>query len=235
MKKKTENKKKCGGVKRIFLCTFMFCIAFALLVFLGLTGIYIYVKQDVKSYILSAGEATKLTDIDCILVLGASVENGDTPSPMLRDRLNQGIALYQAGCAPKILMSGDHGSVYYNEVGVMKKYAVSAGVFSEDVFLDHAGFSTYESMYRAKEVFGAKRIVIVTQKYHLTRAVYNARRLGLDAYGVAAEDISYRGQTARNVREYLAIGKDFFMTCFKPEPTLLGNPISLQGDGNVTD
>ena len=104
---------------------------------------------------------------------------------MLRDRLDEGIALYKAGCAPKILMSGDHGSEYYNEVSVMKNYAIKQGVPSEDIFLDHAGFSTYESMYRARAIFGAEKVVIVTQKYHLTRAVYNAKNLGMDAYGVA--------------------------------------------------
>lgn len=235
MKKNTDNKKKRWGVKQFILSACLFCLAFFLLIFLGLTGIFIYVKHEVKSNILTVEQAEALSDVDCILVLGASVKNGDTPSPMLRDRLEQGIALYQAGCAPKILMSGDHGSEYYNEVGVMKRYAVDAGVASEDIFLDHAGFSTYESMYRAKEVFGASRVIIVTQKYHLARAVYNARRLGIDAYGVAAEDIRYSGQFPRDVREFLAIGKDFFMTFLKPEPTLLGSPISLQGDGNVTD
>ena len=235
MKRKTDINKKRGGVKKAFLYVFTFCLAFLFLVLLGLTGICIYVKQDVNPYILSEEEAAGLADVDCIIVLGASVKNGDTPSPMLRDRLDQGIVLYQSGCAPKLLMSGDHGSEYYNEVGVMKKYAISAGVAPEDVFLDHAGFSTYESMYRAKEIFGAKRVIIVTQEYHLTRAVYNARKLGLDAYGVAAENVKYSGQLPRNVREYLAIGKDFFMTIFKPEPNLLGNPISLEGDGDVTN
>lgn len=228
-------KKKRIGVKRFLFCAFMFCLACLVLVLLGLTGIYIYVKQDVNPYILTEEEAAGLSDVDCIIVLGASVKNGDTPSPMLRDRLDKGIELYQSGCAPKLLMSGDHGSEYYNEVGVMKKYAMEEGVASEDVFLDHAGFSTYESMYRAKKIFGAKRVIIVTQEYHLTRAVYNARKLGLDAYGVAAKNVKYGGQFPRNVREYLAIGKDFCMTFLKPEPTLLGSPISLDGNGNITD
>ena len=154
---------------------------------------------------------------------------------MLRDRLDEGIALYKAGCAPKILMSGDHGSQYYNEVSVMKKYAIEQGVPSEDIFLDHAGFSTYESMYRARAIFGAEKVVIVTQKYHLTRAVYNAKKLRMDAYGVAAKPVKYGGQTIRNIREYLAISKDFIMTFIKPEPTVLGNPISLDGSGDVTN
>lgn len=215
------------------LCMFLF--AFALLVFLGLTGIYIYVKHDVNPRLLTEEEAVGMEAADCIIVLGASVKNGDTPSPMLRDRLDKGIALYKAGLAPKILMSGDHGSEYYNEVSVMKRYAIANGVPSEDIFLDHAGFSTYESMYRANAIFGAQRVLIVTQEYHLTRAVYNAKMLGMDAYGVAAKPVQYGGQFIRNVREYLAISKDFVMTIIKPEPTLLGSPISLQQNGDITN
>ena len=98
--------------------------------------------------------------------------------------LDDGIALYFAGAAPKIIMSGDNSTVSYNEVKAMKDYAVAQGVPSEDVFCDHAGFSTYESMYRAKHVFGAERIVVATQTYHLYRALYAASGLGLEAVGV---------------------------------------------------
>ena len=90
-------------------------------------------------------------------------------------------------------------------------------------------------MYRARAIFGAEKVVIVTQKYHLTRSVYNAKNLGIDAYGVAAAPINYGGQAIRNIREYLAISKDFVMTFIKPEPTVLGNPISLDGSGDVTN
>lgn len=234
MSKKTKKQNGHGRIARMFgrLCVFL--LACALLLVCGLTVVYLYVRHDVRSSILTEDSGIP-EDIDCIIILGASVKNGDTPSPMLRDRLDKGIELYKAGAAPKILMSGDHGSEYYNEVGVMKQYAIAQGVPSEDIFLDHAGFSTYESMYRAAEVFGAKRVLIVTQSYHLTRAVYDARALGLDAYGVAAAPIKYGGQTVRNIREYLAISKDFVMTLLKPQPTLLGDPISLDGSGDVTD
>ena len=141
MSKKKADKKK-GGFVRAIRNIFVFLIACALLILLGLTGIYIYVKHDVNPRLLKEEDATALSDVDCIIILGASVKNGDTPSPMLRDRLDEGIALYKAGCAPKILMSGDHGSEYYNEVSVMKNYAIKQGVPSEDIFLDHAGFST---------------------------------------------------------------------------------------------
>lgn len=201
----------------------------------GLLGINIYVRQNVKNRILGVDEAQNLENVDCIIVLGASVVNGDTPSPMLKDRLDKAIELYYAGCAPKLIMSGDHGSMYYNEVNVMKKYAMEHGVPSEDIFMDHAGFSTYESMYRAGEIFGAKKVLVVTQQYHLYRSLYNAKRLGLDAYGVAADNIHYNGQSVRDIREYLAVAKDFVKVIFKPEPTLLGSRVSLSGSGDVTN
>jgi DNA repair protein RadC len=123
---------------------------------------------------------------------------------MLADRIAQGVALYENGTSPKLLMSGDHGRADYDEVNAMREMAVQAGLPADDVFMDHAGFSTYESMYRARDVFGAKRIVIVSQKYHLYRALYVAERLGLDAYGVSADLRPYAGQEARELREVLA-------------------------------
>jgi vancomycin permeability regulator SanA len=117
----------------------------------------------------------------------------------------------------------------------MKAYAEKAGVPSENIFEDHAGFSTYESMYRAKEIFKAKKILIVTQEYHLYRAVYDARALGLDAYGVVAEpSMHYGGQTYRDIREVLARNKDFIFSIFKPKPTYLGEAIPISGNGNAT-
>jgi len=200
-----------------------------------LLGINVYVRGTVKERIVSIEEAESLSDVDCIIVLGASVNNNEYPSPMLEDRLKRGIELYYKECAPKIIMSGDHGGLYYDEVNVMKNYAINNGVPSEDVFMDHAGFSTYESMYRAKEVFGADKVIVVTQGYHLDRAVYIGKKMGLDVYGVSAEDIRYGGQFARDVREFLAIGKDFFTTLLNTEPTFLGDNYDLSGSGDVTN
>ncbi len=171
---------------------------------------------------------------DCILVLGCGV-HGDTPSHMLEDRLLQGIELYQSGASEKMIMSGDHGREHYDEVNVMKDFATERGVDSSDIFMDHAGFSTYESMYRAKEIFQAEKILIVTQKYHLYRAVYDARALGLDAYGVASDPRTYAGQLYRDIREILARNKDFVYSIIKPEPTYLGEPIPVNGNGNLTN
>lgn len=230
-----NNKKKKKSIGKTLLGIGIFCVIMVLFVAMGLVGINLYVRMSVKNRLIREDKASEMNDVDAILVLGASVVNGDTPSPMLKDRLDKAIELYFAGCAPKIIMSGDHGGEYYNEVKVMKEYAISKGVPAEDIFMDHAGFSTYESMYRAKEIFGVKKMVVVTQSYHLYRAVYVANRLGVDAYGVAAANTRYSGQSVRDVREYLAVFKDFFQAIVKPKPTLLGNPIDITGDGNVTN
>ena len=187
---------------------------------------------EATPYILPADSADD--GYDCILVLGCGV-NGDTPSHMLEDRLLQGIELYHAGVSDKMLMSGDHGTEQYDEVNVMKDFAIERDVKSSDIFMDHAGFSTYESMYRARDIFKAEKILIVTQGYHLYRAIYDARALGLEAYGVASDPRSYAGQLYRDIREILARNKDFVYGIFKPEPTYLGEAIPVWGNGNETN
>lgn len=142
-----------------------------------------HVRSSAGPRIVSVDEAAALGDVDCVLVLGCGVHPDGRPSDMLADRVACGVALYENGTSPKLLMSGDHGRADYDEVNVMRNAAVQAGLPVDDVFMDHAGFSTYESMYRARDVFGAKRIVVVSQEYHLYRALYVAERLGLDAYG----------------------------------------------------
>ncbi len=173
-------------------------------------------------------------DYECILVLGCGVRPDGSPTPMLRDRLDRGIQLYNLGFASKILLSGDNGQEYYNEVGTMKDYCLDAGVLPVDLFLDHAGFSTYESMYRARDIFGASKVIVVTQKYHEYRAIYIGKKLGMDVYGVAAKDIDYSGQIYRDLREIAARDKDFVKSIVKPKPTYLGEPFDLTGDGRVT-
>lgn len=187
-----------------------------------------------KDRIVSA-EAAASFGADAIVVLGASVYADGTPSGILQDRLDDGIALYFAGAAPKIIMSGDNSTVSYNEVKAMKDYAVAQGVPSEDVFCDHAGFSTYESMYRAKHVFGAERIVVATQTYHLYRALYAASGLGLEAVGVPSDYREYAHQFQYDVREIPARTKDFFKTLLRVPSTFVGDPISLDQSGDVTE
>ena len=213
---------------------------FVVLVIIGIVmlcaalGISEYVKHSVSDRMLTPEGAAELEDIDCIIVLGCRV-NGETPSPMLGDRLLRGIELYDLEAAPKLLMSGDHGQVKYDEVNAMKQFAIDRNVPSEDVFMDHAGFSTYETMYRAKEVFAAKRVIIVTQSYHLYRAVYIAEKLGLEAWGVSSDLQTYIKQPIYDIREILARDKDFVKVIFKPKPTYLGEVIPISGSGDLTN
>ena len=164
--------------KRILL--FLICMGVAGC--LAVVWLSAYVKSETAARILSAEEAAK-QDADCILVLGCGVRPDGTPSLTLTDRLETGIALYRAGAAEKLLMSGDHGTEDYDEVNTMKRIAKESGVPSTDIFMDHAGFSTYDSVYRAKEIFCAEKVIIVSQRYHLPRALYVAEKLGLDCGG----------------------------------------------------
>jgi SanA protein len=193
-----------------------------------------FVKFSTKADIILAEEAN-IPNVDCILVLGAGVWSGGRPSPMLEDRLLQGIQLYNMGVSDRLLMSGDHGREEYDEVNVMKKFAIERGINSEHIFMDHAGFSTYESLYRARDIFETKKIIIVSQQYHLYRALYVAKRLGLEGYGVASDPRIYAGQQYRELREILARVKDFFTVMIKPKPTFLGEVIPVSGDGDLTN
>lgn len=196
-----------------------------------------YVTIGMSSGIVSGLKAVEAADnakADCILVLGAGIRPDGTPSFMLRDRLDKGIELYEADVAPKLLLSGDNGQERYDEVNAMKDYVLAQGVPAEDIFLDHAGFSTYDSIYRAKAVFAVEGAVVVTQKYHLYRALYIAKRLGLQAVGISAEGNHYAGQWGRDVREFLAKNKDFVMCLIKPEPKYLGEVIPITGDGRLS-
>ena len=188
---------------------------------------------------LSAGPYLREVDTagsgDCILVLGAGLLPDGKPSLMLTERINTGVALYKGGAAPRLLMSGDHSREDHDEVNAMKDAAMAQGVPSEDIFMDHAGFSTYDSVYRAREIFGAEKLIIVTQAYHLPRALWIARRMGMEAVGVACDTARYRGQLYRDLREVLARDKDFFKCVLMPEPTYLGEAIPLTGSGDVTN
>ena len=209
-------------------------LALGVLGVLLVLGINTWVVGSVKDRIISEERAAQLQDIDCIIVLGCQVRSDGSPSHMLEDRLKRGVVLYDLGAAPKLLMSGDHGTEAYDEVDAMKRYAVNAGVPSENVFMDHAGFSTYETVYRAKEIFGADKVLIVTQQYHLYRALHIADALGMEAYGVSADYRQYSGQLSRDVREILARVKDFGMGIIQPEPTYLGDAIPISGNGDST-
>ncbi len=206
----------------------------AAVVFLSVIFINAYVKSSTEDLIISESESLNVRP-DCIIVLGAGVRADGSPSPMLQDRLITGIKLYEDGVSDRMIMSGDHTKKGYDEVNIMKKYAIDKGIPSEHIFMDHAGISTYDSIYRAKEIFQADKIIIVTQKYHLYRALHIAERLGVEAYGISADVRAYAGQDLRELREKAARVKDFIKAAVKPDSKIGGEAIPVSGNGDVTN
>ena len=218
-------------LKRIL---FWGCIAAAALA-IAVLAINLIVIGRANAYISDVDDIGSLDHAECVLVPGARIYGDTSLSPILKDRVDCAIAIYQAGKADRLLFSGDHGQNNYDEVNAMMAYAVLKGVPEEDIFLDHAGFSTYETMVRARDVFCVDSMIIVTQKFHLSRAVYLARRLGLDACGVNSDPRQYQNAAHDALRESLARVKDFFyVNVFMPKPTYLGEPIPITGDSSLT-
>lgn len=199
MKKKTK----------VILITIMTIIALSPLL------INLYVILNTTSNIIIKEEYQQLKAVDYILVLGASVRR-ERPSPMLEDRLKKAIELYNINTQNKILVTGDHTKEDYDEVTIMKNYLLENNIPEEKIIMDPAGVSTYDSIFRVQKQLKAKKIIIVSQKYHLYRALYIANSLGIEAYGVPADDIKYKGATYREVREILARNKDFIKSIIKP-------------------
>ncbi|MFO7635906.1 MAG: ElyC/SanA/YdcF family protein [Clostridia bacterium] len=202
------------------------CILFVLAVNLA-------VVSEARKHMLADGYGP----VDAVLVLGAYVSPSGQPCPMLADRLDTGLEAIGAGVSKKILLSGDNGTKGYDEVNAMKNHVLSAGMEPQDVFLDHAGFSTYESIYRAREIFEVGSVAISTQEFHLYRAVYIARRMGMEAYGIPADRRTYPPNELKyyEFREILARVKDFMLVnVFKTKPTFLGEKFPITGDGRTT-
>lgn len=241
MKNKTNKKRSLvggrrgTGVRRILVSVLCIGLELAVMVGIAVPLVGASIARAERDRVITREEAVDIGGFDCILVLGAGVRSDGSPSDMLSDRMDTGIDLYLGGASDRLLMSGDHGRSDYDEVNAMKQGAVNAGIDPDAVFCDHAGFSTYDSIYRARDIFSAKRVLIVSQEYHLYRALYIAKKLGLEAYGVSADLRSYRGQSYRDLRECAARFKDFFMAQIKPEPTYLGDRIPLDGPGSATD
>ncbi|MBS7129373.1 MULTISPECIES: SanA/YdcF family protein [Clostridium] len=176
--------------------------------------------------------------VDAIIVLGAGVREDGTPSDILTDRLSTSLDILNMGVEGKLLLSGDHGREGYNEVGTMKDYILkNSNIKEKDIFLDHAGFSTYDSIYRAKDIFKVESAIIVTNEYHLPRALYLAEKLGIDAYGYTSDKREYYYMDAYKKREKIAQLKDFlFVNVLKPEPKFLGDSIPVNtSDGRDTE
>lgn len=176
-----------------------------------------------------------LAAADCALVLGARVYADGEPSPVLRDRLDEALAVWKRGEVRRILVSGDHGAPGYDEPGAMRAYLVARGVPASAVFMDHAGFDTYSSVWRARHVFGAESVVVVTQRFHLPRAVWVARSLGMQAEGRAADRRWYRGIVWQELREVVSRTKAVVDVARGRAPHHAGPPIPLSGDGRSTN
>ena len=231
MKANKKEKKK----KKMFIRVLFWLIFAAVILTLTIVGINLYIVIKEKSRIISLEEADEF-QADCIVVLGAGIRDDGSPTWMLEDRIKIGDKLYQNHAADKIIMSGDHGRENHDEVNTMKSYAMGEGIPSEDIFMDHAGFETYDSLYRARDIFGAKKVIIVTQEYHLYRALYIADQLGLDARGVTSDLRFYSKKMAYwKFREYLARVKSFVKCITQPEPKYLGDTIDLSVSGDVTN
>ena len=220
-------------MKRKYKAVIFVVLGIVLLIGIAAVSLSVYMVKATEKSVFTADTFKNDEKADCILILGAGVKDGK-PKPMLRDRLLTGIELYKSGAAEKIIMSGDHGRADYDEVNVMRAFAIEQGVRAEDIFLDHAGFSTYDSVYRAKNIFGAENIIIVSQKYHLYRALYISEKLDVKAAGVSANLNTYGGQLKRDIREIIARDKDFFKCIVKPEAEIMGDKIPLDGDGSIT-
>jgi len=219
-------------LKRIFIVLCVFSV-------IGVVGgiVFVIITNHIVNYAANfwSSELDDMPSADAIMVLGALVNDG-RPSPTLALRLDRAIELYNAGKAPKIIVSGDHGQKEYNEVCAMKFYLLERGVPRDDIFLDHAGFNTYDSMYRAKAIFGVNTLIITTQQFHISRSVYIARKLGIEAYGYPCTMFLNYYNRQYGDRESLAKIKAFIdVHILQRGPRFLGEPISLEGSGLVTD
>lgn len=193
-----------------------FLVVFVLIIFL-------LIKRESYRYINT--DEQLLPKSQTALVLGAGLSDGGKLSPIFRDRIDTAVSLYLAGKVETILVSGDDGTAAHNEVTPARDYLLTQGVFDNDIFLDHAGFDTYSSMYRAREVFRVESAIIVTQSFHLPRALFIARRLGIDAYGKPSDQHPYSFKN--NIREIFANVKAFFDVTFKRIPQYLGEEIPI--------
>lgn len=207
-----------------------------ILISIAVLALIITVVQ-IRVYYSSSGkifDAKNAPNSQAAIILGAYVSQDGSLCDMLQDRVITGVELYKSGKVDKLLLSGDHGRVSYDEVNNMRKYAETLGVPTEDIFMDHAGFSTYESMYRAKEIFNVKSAIIVTQKFHMPRALYIADKIGVEAAGVNADRHIYYGSQVYSIREILARVKAVFQVTTNAKPTFLGEQIPIDGDGRAT-
>ncbi len=226
-----SNAKRKHRSKHSVLKTLLIVVLSIILAFLALTiGISGFTISSTRNNVHTIAQVEEQgIHADAIVVLGASVFANGTPSDILADRLEVAADLYKAGAAPTIIVSGDNRESHYNESDAMKDYCVELGIPSDAVYIDHAGYDTYASIYRAHYEYGANSVMVVTQAYHLYRALAIAQGLGMQATGVAADKGDYDNQMMYSIREAIARDKDFFQTLLKLPPEDATQPIE-RGD-----
>jgi vancomycin permeability regulator SanA len=205
--------------KKILMRSLIFIIFIVALIFLFVLIVNVNIIANTNDNIYSVEELIKITDdFDCILILGAGVKSNGTPTDMLRDRLIAGLESYNQLESVTLFLSGDSENSDYQETFAMSKFLLEKGILEKDIICDGYGLSTYESIWRAKNVYGYNKILIVSQKYHLHRGIYIAKELGMTAYGVDAALTTYGKQPIYSLREYLARLKDMLYSEMLPSP-----------------
>lgn len=213
-------------MKKIVIRIVIALVAAALVAAAVIVGLSHYVVDSTKDDVRTIAQIEEQgIHADAIVVLGASVYADGTPSDILADRLEVAADLYAAGAAPAIIVSGDNRDSHYNESDAMKAYCVALGVPEDAVQVDRAGYDTYDSIWRAQGVYGANSVIVVTQAYHLYRALSIAEGLGMQAWGVPADKGEYDNQTAYSARENMARVKDLVQTLMRLQPEDAEQPI----------
>jgi SanA protein len=211
-----------------FRAILKYALIFGLIAILSVLVLHVYIIQSSKKF--TSNSVSKVPYAYTALVLGAHVSKSGVPSGFLKDRLDMALELYKKKKVKKLLLSGDHGTVIYDEVNNMRDYLLERGVPTEDIFLDHAGFDTYNSVVRAENIFEVHDMLIVTQRFHLPRALYIARNKNIKAYGIVADKSNYGSLKYLKFRETIAGIKAFFEVMINKEPRFMGEKIPITGD-----
>lgn len=208
--------------KRLFIFIAILFLASIVVIF----AVNVIVHVGAKPYMYD--DIQEAPKVQTAIILGASVLPSSSLSGILKDRVNTAIKLYESKKVSKILVSGDNGTLDYNEVDPVRVYLLKKGVLDEDIFLDHAGFDTHSTMYRARDIFKVGSVLIVSQSFHLPRAVFIARWLGIDAYGASAD--GGRILLSNYIREVFANEKAILYLMLDIKPKYLGTQIPIMGD-----
>lgn len=205
-------------------------IAVAIVLALIVWGPVIYFNLATRGerYDLTKTPVKSIPERRAGIVFGAGVLPNGKPTPYLKERVTTAVKLYKAGRVRKLLMTGDNSSKHYNEPVAMRKLAEQLGVKASDITLDYAGFNTYDSCYRAHAIFGVNQAVLISQGYHLPRAVMTCDHLGVQSIGVDALHAGRDFTLSYIIREWASTDKAVFQLVFKPNPTALGPTVNIK-------